>query len=401
MQPFFYGENMLLDISHVNDCCANHALDEFTKALSNETGFDDALWREHENPFIRELVEEFSRRGLLRIAAVQEELKKWLNGEYFKRSANVKQPFKTGYLQRWDDKELGLVQIYLKSLSPENWTLNDSSLLIDWLVQRYMPVDELIKDADWLNAKTAMMGKAQGWLATMAGADAAITVAKIAKLYESMPDTTAEVHNLFNLADAAKQVIDYGELRSADSVVALSDTTRQRLKSVVLDHQSKAINGDPTATQGKLEQDLLYTFGNLNRDWRRIAVTETGEMNNQGFIAAQKKGAMVKRLEQYPDACPFCKKLNGKIYRVTTPDDPNKDGTKDVWVGKTNMGRSISPKKIVNGVLQPREEHEMAWAAAGLQHVNCRGSWQLLDDPEQWDDPVLARLIQKKWSELK
>lgn len=86
-------------------------------------------------------------------------------------------------------------------------------------------------------------------------------------------------------------------------------------------------------------------------------------------------GAKVKRIEAYQDACPFCQRIHGMVFEVVDPGREDKDGWKQVWVGKTNVGRSASPRKRVENELVERTASELWWVAAGLQHPHCRGRW--------------------------
>jgi hypothetical protein len=137
----------------------------------------------------------------------------------------------------------------------------------------------------------------------------------------------------------------------------------------------------------------------MNRDWRRIAVTEAGENLNQGMISSLPGGAKVKRVEKYRGACAFCRSIDGKVMEVVAASAAEKDGATQVWPGKTNIGRSSSPQRRLGDKLVDREPHELWWIAAGVQHPHCRGGWVHLEqgslpvDPKfsAWMDKVLGR----------
>jgi hypothetical protein len=156
--------------------------------------------------------------------------------------------------------------------------------------------------------------------------------------------------------------------------------------------------GEPGASLWSLQSSLLDEFGILNRDWRRVALTEAGRNANEGYIAALPPGSRVRRVEAYEGACSFCRAINGRVFTVVDPAKKDKDGATEVWVGKTNAGRSASPRKRVDGELVERTASELWWVAAGVQHPNCRGGWALLEDkpadvaPEfaQWMDDLLG-----------
>jgi hypothetical protein len=138
---------------------------------------------------------------------------------------------------------------------------------------------------------------------------------------------------------------------------------------------------------------LLDEFAVLNRDWRRIALTEAGEVANQGFIASLSPGAKVKRIEQYRGACPFCRKIDGVVMEVVPASKDDKDPDKMIWVGKNNVGRSGSPRKRVGGELVERLPEEQWWVPAGVAHPMCRGQWIKLSESRADDDPDFAEWL--------
>ena len=123
----------------------------------------------------------------------------------------------------------------------------------------------------------------------------------------------------------------------------ISETLRHRLKTQIMAHEQQRILG-ATPPEEALQQNLFDTFGDMNRDWRRIAATEVGDAAGNGMIASLEPGTKVRRIEQYHGACPFCKKINGMVFTVVDPSKRDKDWDTEVWVGKTNIGRSGSRK---------------------------------------------------------
>lgn len=376
---------VLLDLGPLSCGCTDHALESLHKAMS-EDGIQE--WAQHESPFIRELIEKFTEAGLLRSATVRDELTAWISGAHrvagAMRSAS---PAVTPGV--WSEQQLGMVKVYLESLAPEDFRLDDWGLLVDYLAQRYMPASALADEAQLLVARAGLMGKAEAYLGDLA-ADAA------GRVLAAAPATVASLTASFAFSDAAASILDYAGLRAADAVVGASEALRAGLRRTVLDHQQRRLSGDPSATPGALEQALFERFGKFNRDWRMIAVTEAGEVCNQGVIASLPPGSLVRRLEQYHGACPFCRKLDGRVFRVTTADDPDKDGAKDVWPGKTNIGRSAAPRKRVGDELVPRLPEERWWAAAGVQHPHCRGRWEPLKRLKPGQDPAFERWMMEK-----
>lgn len=378
---------ILVDIGHLHGPACDHALEALHKAISEGDGVAFDIWQEVDNPFIRALVEKFSDRGLTKIAKVQSELTKWLVGEYFSPTKKSL-PIPPGFLGRWSTDELGLVRIFLESIDPLAMELEDWSMLVDYLVQRYMPADQLVEEAEWLATKSHLMGRVQAHLGVI---DPGVAVA----IAEALPGAIAGVEKMFAYSDAERAILSYGREAACEAVVSLSETARHRIKRVVLDHMKRRLAGEEVSESG-LQTALFDKFDSLNRDWRRIAVTEAGEMANQGVVSHLQPGSYVRRLEMYYGACGFCRALDGRVFRVTTADDKAKDGEHDVWPGKTNIGRSSAPNKRVGNELVPRAPDERLWPAAGVQHPHCRGRWEPMAEDPPGADPKFTEWLRKR-----
>lgn len=365
MRPVF------IDFSAVPVGTTNEALEHIFKAIHDHDG---GIWSQHESPLIRRLIELFTKRGLDRLEHVKQAILGWQTGVNHKPAEAV--PTKPGMMVRWNADELELVKIYLESLPPAQWTLNDHMMSVDYVVQRYLPLNELATEAEWMSTKAGLMGKVQANMAAQA------TPTQADLILAALPSTVAAASQVFALTPIEQHTLDYGKERAVENVRALTDDVRHKMRGVVMRHvEDKILAGD---TSGRsLEGQLLDEFATLNRDWRRIAVTEAGECQTQGFIASCKPFTKVKRVEQYGNACGFCKKIHGRIAEVVPADHPNKDGATQIWPGKNNVGRSASPRKRVGDQLVEREEHELYWLPAGLAHPHCRGRWVpvLADEP--------------------
>lgn len=381
------GKPLLVDLGHLHGPSCDHALDGLHKALSGADGVGLDIWEQHPNPFIRALVEKFSERGLLKLAKVQSALTDWIEGKFHVPNKAAPPP-PPGYMGHWSQPELDLVRIYLESVPPDAMTFDDWSMVIDYIVQRYMPADALNEEAEWLATKASLLGRLQAQMSFLAPA-AASAVA------DALPGTVEDAVHMFSYAGAADAIMAYGRAHACEAVQAFSDAARHRLKRAVLEFEQERLLGAPVSLS-TLQTRLFDDFDYLNRDWRRIAVTEAGEMANQGVIASLPRDSRVRRIEAYNGACPFCRKLDGRIFRVTTADDPDKNGFADVWPGKTNIGRSASPMKRVDGELVPRGPDERWWAAAGTQHPHCRGRWDPVQSARPGDDPKFAEWLRKR-----
>lgn len=327
---------------------------------------DGGIWDAHPNPFVRRLVELFTDRGLTRIANLQEELARWLSGGEH-APALQRPPRPEGVMARWSLAELGLANAYLRALPSDQFTIEDWMMLVDYLVQRHLSPADLRTEAEWLASRAAIMGRVQAALVE-------IDDARADHLLMQLP-SVADIDRMFGLTPAQRAVIDYGRARCAEHVVGLSDGARHRLRTLIVDYQEAVFLGDQATTGEALQSKLLDAFGTMNRDWRRIAVTEATENVGQGMIAALKPGSKVRRVEKYRGACAFCRSIDGRVAMVVEASNPVKNGDTEIWVGKTNVGRSAAPSKRVGGVLVERGPEERWWLAAGAQHPHCRGAW--------------------------
>lgn len=356
---------LLVDIQGLSTRAADEAIDYLFKAIGDGGGEGVDIWAPHENGLIRRLVELFTRRGLARIDKVRDELWAWLNDERHKPGAEpIARP---GYMYRWGADELDLARMYLEALPQGSWLLEDYGILVDYLVQRYMPAGEMRAEAEWLSVRSTLMGKVQANVdkLTEGGVDA---------LAAAMPLTVIEAVDMFAPSDALRLTMEYAAERSMQSVMSVPEAARSRIRAVLVEHERRVMQGDNSGPD--LESALFDKFSTLNVDWRRIAVTEAGEAANNGFLSSLQPGDRVKRIEMYGGVCGHCKALNGKVFTLVAPSAADKDGDAQVWVGKTNVGRSAAPRKRTETGMVDRSGAERWWAAAGTQHPHCRGRWE-------------------------
>ncbi len=141
---------------------------------------------------------------------------------------------------------------------------------------------------------------------------------------------------------------------------------------------------------GLLDGDI----GEINREWQRVAITETNTAFANGYLSMQNEGDLVVGLSM-PDACDSCLDLiNGKIYKVRKeppPDYTNLEGEEyekiakiwetEIWEGKNNFGRSPSRRKRIDprkgntkDNLRAKEHHENSMPVIPM-HPHCRCKW--------------------------
>lgn len=369
-----------VDLSGFTPEGTNTALEVLAKAQSQD-GAD--IWAEHESPFIRGIIEAFTSQVLMRMEQLRNELDGWLERDAVKPS-RARLP--SGDWRNWRDRDLARIEKYLLAIPADKFSPRDWAVLSDYLVSKYLPYGTLQSEAEWLAVRALMLGRLQALYP-----DSSDQV--IEAVASALPNAVVQAASQFKLPVVVRHVLEYGALHAMEAAAAFSDRARHMIKTVILDNRAKAMAGDPEATVDALKQTLFDRFAALNRDWRMIAVTEAGEMANQGLISALKPGTRVRRMEMYYGACAFCKRIDGMEFEVVSPDMPNKDGWKHVWVGKNNINRSASPRKRVDGVLVEREPHERWWPAAGVQHPHCRGRWEVITAAKPSDDPELARWV--------
>jgi hypothetical protein len=118
-----------------------------------------------------------------------------------------------------------------------------------------------------------------------------------------------------------------------------------------------------------LERRLLDGFGQLNRDWRRIALTESAmAVQNAILGSVDPAEGWVAVWTAAPNACPYCLAQHHRKFRVVAPNDPKRNGDTDLWVGKSNIGRSAHKYSTKLGRF--REKPEMWWPCVPC-HPNC------------------------------
>ena len=373
---------ILVDVAPLPACCTDRHLESLAKALTGEEG-DDGIWAPHESAFIQGLIEKFTASGLLAINKVKIDLLAFLAGEKYNGAEPAAAPVPDGFMARWTPRELAVCRLYLESLPQPLWTLEDYGLLIEYLIQRYLPTGVLKAEAEALAVKSAMMGRVQANLD-------AITLAQAGALVAALPGSLSETVAQFQPEAALQSALQFAQVHACEQVVSLTDSMRHALKQAVW--QGLEAGGSPDAG---LQTKLLDQFATWNRDWRRIAVTEAGEAANQGVVAALAPGERLKRLEVYAGACPFCKKIDGAEVTVVPADKPDKDWKTEVWPGKNNVGRSFAPRKRLGSILVHREPDEMWAIPAGLVHPHCRGRWHVLQGKKPADNQIFAQWLKE------
>lgn len=179
-------------------------------------------------------------------------------------------------------------------------------------------------------------------------------------LPERAPKTPEEAKALLRLRDAEARALEWAVEHLAEHVQALREATRHGVAEALMGAVGRYDSPEAAARQ------LLDRFGTLNRDWRRVAITEAAQAHAAGFLAAM-VGQEVEWVAAQ-DACPYCARYHGQRFMVVSPDHPNKDFGRHLWPGKTNVGRSFHPYTATG---KRRGEGELAGPAIPA-HPHCR-----------------------------
>lgn len=418
----------LFDLSGADDRTLNYHLECLCKAQAephDPPGGKGDMWEPHPSVFLQQLVEAFTSLGVKVTDDLKAELFSWLAGGVHGAGApaHPSHPLLLGHgphnggsgatgggsgagggqppvppsggwpivpAVSWTPETVAAARAYLLAKPLASWTVDDFLLLVDVLAQSHFPPGWAEQQAEWLSTRSGLMAKVED-LAPGA------SLAQVGNVLAAMPNTLAEaLAGELQLRPAHVAAMAFGRARAAENIRNVNDALRHALKSSILASLEEGFavaGGAPALPSQALTQRLFDDFAQHNRDWRRIAVTEAGEIKNQGFVGLQDPGEFLRRVERYRGACTFCRNLDGRVFKVVDPLDPDKDGQKEIWAGKTNVGRSASPRKRVDGELVDRLPSELWWAAAGVQHPHCRGVWVRVKPPV----PTSSDKAWKEW----
>ena len=233
------------------------------------------------------------------------------------------------------------------------------------------------------------------------------------------PANLAEIGRKFGLTESELRAVQFVHNKAA---VNLTNTTQDTIRAVRRAITDSMQRREGVAGAEKRLQEMIFTdTGELNRDWKRVAISETNQAFQDGYIAAQADGEYVIGLSM-PDACPTCMdQIHNRVYKVTKnppKDYSNLEGDeyireaakweRYIWEGKTNIGRSGAKRKRINPAggnassnLRDREHHEKAMPTIPM-HPSCRCRWvnfnpdiQFVDDTGnlrfKFEDPEAHR----------
>ena len=315
-------------------------------------------------------------------------------------------------------KELDFIErmLYQEVLSPDDFYKALKKFLeedFNWENKQLFSTGELKRVDDFINNYFAgRIEEAKIWLLR------AYVVGRYLAETDIVFSTVFEIGQLNKLPkfvlDAAKRyglTIEEAEaLRMAveDGAALMSNTTAstvQTVRSAIVESVKQGKGS--TGVFERLKELTSKEVGELNRDWMRVAITETNAAFNNGYLAMMKAGDYVVGMSM-PDACEFCStEINGRGFKVRSgpPKDystlnPESDEYRkiaeiwenEVWVGKNNYGRSTSRRKRINPLLgnaklnlREKEHHEHSMAAIPA-HPWCRCRYVRINPLAQWID---------------
>lgn len=347
-----------IDLSRIHPCHCNHGLETLHKAIAEAS--EPMLWRPHDNPFLAELCEQFTRDGQTRIQSAQDALLGALGlptGEPVLRKA------------AGDDQSIDLDAIRARLSKPLSaYTPDDWVTLVDLIMHTRLRPEDVQERAQWFAFRSQLAGRLEAAMAVAFGLTPTQALISL---------VTAPTHHAPPPVPlTARPAWQWASARIGVDITAVTAASRARISRTIIDH----VHEHGVSDRGKLKQALLDDFAVFNRDWRRIAITEASEIANSTYLGEFPSGTRVERLEAYEGACPFCARINGMVFTWSTEPMGEEHGWTHVWPGKTNVGRSASPRKKTEEGLIEREPDELWWPAAGAQHPNCRGRWCALPD---------------------
>jgi len=147
-------------------------------------------------------------------------------------------------------------------------------------------------------------------------------------------------------SDQYRNMIQFAKLHTGELIQDVTERSRKAIMRTILTGYSEQ------TSQQELARKLFDTFSVLNRDWRRIAETETSINFNNGYLLSELEAAKGERVFikgiSGAGACDFCRDhIDGQIFVLLAkpPDDGGDEATVDgatytaIWPGKNNFGR--------------------------------------------------------------
>jgi len=318
-------------------------------------------WDPHPRPWQGRLEEDWVASGEQRLLAAYRSLTAVLHLRRWARFAKSEEIL-DDLLLKAESKEDFLARVTRSR--PEELSLDDYLRIVDYVVDKYLtgsPDSERHAVASFLTARVRTAFEAFG---KTAGA-----------LY--LPSSLSEAIRSFRLGARDAEAVTYSKMSSDVAWTRMTENLRGAAKQVVIHH----LRG--TTTRQELAQRLFERFSEQNRDWRRFAMTETASAAAAGTLTSLKPGTHVQ-IREMPDACDYCRAQDGE---VLTYVDPHRglDWHTEVWVGKSNVGRTEAVKSRDGHVYLDEERAKPCVP----RHPHCRGWYEPVDGEESVDLSLL------------
>lgn len=172
--------------------------------------------------------------------------------------------------------------------------------------------------------------------------------------------------------------VRHATLHAGDKLTEISDRHISGVRQLVI--QAKR---ERWSVQ-RLAQALFDAFGDHNRDWRRVAITELAFATNDAYLSGCSEGDTLVGMGAV-DACKHCQNLIIGKQVTFTERPPKKESyktdTEVVWIGKSNYGRRVSE-----------------YVAAVPLHPSCRCRWHRISRFYKLDND--GKLVLKDTAEL-
>lgn len=347
---------MLLDCTHIPHGPLNETLETLCKSVE-----ESGLFHPHPTNALLDAIEEASTKWVsAKLIAIKAEADRALGvyPELLTKAASEDMGPKCRQLER-----------QLVSQEPGTLPMNVYLEALDCWLWRYLPPRQAEQQGAMMAIKQYLVG--------LSRYDEQTPGAPPRTVVENLPVTLDRMQTRFRLTKFDQARIDVAQAVAARQIQAITARTRSAIQDVIVNaERRRMMHGGRAYAVAPLEQQLRDTFGELNRDWRRIAVSETAINASDAYLSRLPLGSKVKWLS-HPGACRYCESQKGKVFTVVDPSAPNKDPETEVWVGKQaeNIGRSISKRKrIETGELVDREPDELVVPAIPA-HPICRCLW--------------------------
>lgn len=166
-----------------------------------------------------------------------------------------------------------------------------------------------------------------------------------------------------------QEAMEWTRVRALDGMRDLEAKAKQGLVNVLVQARQEGLG------PREVQRRCYDRFGELNRDWRRVALTETAAAHANGQLAATagEEDQWEALWVSCRGGCDHCRGWNGRTFRVVSPDKPGKNGQTEIWAGKTNIGRRAAKKTRQGRV---RAEGELWWPCIPC-HPSCGCSFVL------------------------